>query len=217
MRSPELKTITTLLLILLLSFSILPITTTRAEETPEKAVTWNFTSTTQGWTGRNATARHSPDGGGRLYLDTFGNDPGVVSPNLSVAASSNDLLRMYIWSYCPDRDCHIYFKRSGSSTTFYGGYVYLSQGYSGGTYEVDMSGVADWTGTITQIRIDPSDYWGGAGARGFVALDGKPTQKARARAPPPTPPRGGGVGEVGRGQPIPWAGENVTSTVRPQL
>jgi hypothetical protein len=217
MRSPELKTTTTLLLILLLSFSILPITTTQAEEIPDKAVTWNFSSTTEGWTGRNATARHSPDGGGRLYLDTFGNDPGVVSPNLSITASSNDLLRMYIWSYCSDRDCHIYFKRSGSSTTFYGGYVYLSQGSAGGTYEVDMSGVADWTGTITQIRIDPSDYCGSAGTPGFIAFDWITTSNAPDPTITLTSPNGGQVWDVGTSQSITWSSENVTSNVLIQL
>jgi hypothetical protein len=85
------------------------------------AATWNFTSSTEGWTGRNANARHSPDGNGRLYLDTYGNDPGVVSPSLSLSASTNDKVRMYIWSYCSDRDCNIYFKRSGSSTVYFGG------------------------------------------------------------------------------------------------
>jgi hypothetical protein len=168
------------------------------------AATWNFTSSTEGWTGRNANARHSPDGNGRLYLDTYGNDPGVVSPSLSLSASTNDKVRMYIWSYCSDRDCNIYFKRSGSSTVYFGGYVYLSGGSSGGTYEVDMSGNANWTGTITQIRIDPSDYCGSVSTPGFVAFDWIQTVDVAPQPITVTDPNGGETWEVGDTERIQW-------------
>ncbi|MDY6950251.1 MAG: hypothetical protein SWE60_01960 [Thermodesulfobacteriota bacterium] len=78
---------------------------------------------------------------------------------------------MYIWTYCSNRNCQIYFKRSGSSTVYSGGSVYLSCGSSGGLYEVDMRGCSNWTGTITQIRIDPSDNFGSVTTPGFVAFD----------------------------------------------
>jgi len=135
------------------------------------AIRWDFTSSVEGWTGRNTTVRHSSDGNGRLYMDTYGNDPGMVSPNLSLSASSNSLIKMYIWTYCSNRNCTVYFKRSGSSTVFYGGSVYMNYGSSGGTYEVDMSGNSNWTGTITQLRIDPADSCGSVSSPGFVAFD----------------------------------------------
>jgi len=217
MRSHKPKPITTLLLILLTTFLIAPIASARADTDQDKAVSWHFSSSTEGWTGRNATARHSPDGNGRLYLDTFGNDPGVVSPNLSIAASSNDLLRMYIWSYCSDQDCRIYFKRSGSSATYSGGYVNLNHGSGGGTYEVDMSGISDWTGTITQIRIDPSDYCGSASSPGFVAFDWIATTNAPDPTLTLTSPNGGQVWDVGTSHTITWTSEYVTGNVLIQL
>ena len=191
---------------------------TEATGSPEdRATTWNFTSSEEGWTGRNATARYAPDGGGRLYLDTFGSDPGVVSPSLSLNASSNERVRMYIWTYCSDLDCRVYFKRSGSSTVFYGGYVYLSGGSGGGTYEVDMSGNSDWTGTITQIRIDPSDACGSVSSPGFIGFD----WIATADAPDPTitviSPNGGEVWDVGTSHTITWSSQNVTGNVLIQL
>lgn len=183
----------------------------------DKATTWSFATSTQGWTGRNANARHSYDGDGRLYLDTFGNDPGLVSPGLSLNASTNERLRMYIWTYCSDRDCRVYFMRSGSSTVYTGGYVYLSQGSSGGTYEVDMSGNPDWTGTITQIRIDPSDSCGSVSTPGFIAFD----WIATADAPDPTitvtSPNGGEIWDVGSSHTITWSSQNVTGNVLIQL
>ena len=66
---------------------------------PAMAVRWDFTSSVEGWTGRNATVRYSPDGNGRLYMDTIGDDPGMVRSSLSISASSNNLIRMYMIKY----------------------------------------------------------------------------------------------------------------------
>lgn len=133
---------------------------------------WNFTSSLEGWTGRNnCFIKYASDGNGRLYMYPEGSDPGIVSANLYLNASTNNLIRMYIWTYCPDKDCRLYFKRSGSSSVYTGGYVYLRGGSSGGTYEIDMSGNSNWYGTITQIRIDPSDSCGSPGNGGFIGFD----------------------------------------------
>ena len=138
---------------------------------PALAIRWDFTSSVEEWTGRNSDVRHSNDGDGPLYMDTLGNDPGMVSPALSVSAASNPLLRMYVWTYCSNLNAVVYFKRSGSSTVYEGGSLFLANGNSGGEYELNLSGNANGTGTITQFRIDPSDSCGSAADPGFVAFD----------------------------------------------
>ena len=167
--------------------------------------TWNFSSNIEGWTGRNGTnVRWSGDGGGRLYVDTYGNDPGIVSPPLSMSASTNDLLRMYIWTYCADQNCTVYFMRSGSSTIYTGGTLTLTGGSGGATYELGLSGNPDWTGTITQIRIDPAGYCGSASSPGFVAFDWIQTSDFTPTSIQVTSPNGGEVWTVGSTQRFQW-------------
>lgn len=147
---------------------------------------WDFTSSVEGWTKRNSVTnvRWSGDGGGRLYMDTYGNDPGMVSPTLSLSTSSNNLIRLYAWTYCSaDRNAEIFFMRSGSSTVYSGGMINLSYGSSGGTYEFDMRGNVNWTGTITQLRIDPTNSCGSPSSPGFIAFDWIETSY-RANNPP---------------------------------
>ena len=133
---------------------------------------WNFSSNEEGWTGRNGTyVVQTGDNGGQLTVNTVGNDPGIVSPNLSLSASSNNLLKMRVATFCSDKNATIYFKRSGSSTVYTGGTTYYSNGDSWGTYEVNMSGNSNWTGTITQIRIDPAGSCGSSESPGFIAFD----------------------------------------------
>lgn len=45
---------------------------------PVAALRWDFSASTEGWTARgsNTNVRWSGDGGGRLYMDTYGSDPG---------------------------------------------------------------------------------------------------------------------------------------------
>lgn len=134
---------------------------------------WDFTSNVEGWTARNSATkvRWSGDHGGSLYMDTYGSDPGMVGPSFSLGASTNNLVRMYAWTYCDDKNAEIFFMRSGSSTVYSGGGFALSQGESGGTYEVDMRLNPNWTGTITQLRIDPAGNCGSVASPGFVAFD----------------------------------------------
>ncbi|MBZ0269135.1 choice-of-anchor D domain-containing protein, partial [bacterium] len=133
------------------------------------ALSWTFTNSTEGWTGRNGTTVWYGDD--HLYAYCYGNDPGIVSPSLSIPAASNSQIRFYMWTNCSNKYCTVYFKRAGSGTVYQGGQVYLGQGASGGEYTVNMGLYAEWTGTITQIRIDPSDSCGTPSDPVWVAWD----------------------------------------------
>ncbi len=135
------------------------------------ATSYNFSSSVDGFVARGAaTIRYSADGNGRLYMDTTGSDPGMVK-SLSMSASENNVLKTYVWTYCTEKTLQLYFKRSGSATVYDGGSVVLSNGSSGGEYTIDLSGNSNWTGTISEIRIDPSVSCGSESTPGFIAFD----------------------------------------------
>jgi len=132
---------------------------------------YNFSSSVDGFVARGAaTVRYSPDGNGRLYMDTTGSDPGMVK-SLSMSASENNVLKTYVWTYCSEKTLQFYFKRLGSTTIYDGGSVILSNASYGGEYIIDLSSNSNWTGTITEIRIDPSVSCGSASIPGFIAFD----------------------------------------------
>jgi len=115
----------------------------------------------EGWTWGNATATVS---GGTLNVTTTSTDPLLISPdNLGITAPS-------IYKYV-----HVDMKNLGSSSDISGRIFFItttdtvwntakSKSFSikadpsyYGSYIVDMSTVAGWTGTIRQIRVDPLD------------------------------------------------------------
>lgn len=136
------------------------------------AITWTFASSVEGWASRSSAAqvRWSGDGDGRLYMDTYGSDPGMFK-DVSLSAASNNKIKMQVATYCPNTNCTLYFKRSGSTTVFTAKSLLFQSGNSWGTYEIDLTDVSEWTGTITQIRIDPSDNCGSPTSPGFIAFD----------------------------------------------
>ncbi len=133
---------------------------------------WNFSSSVEGWYSRGlAEVVYSSDGNGRLYMHTTGNDPGMVQSGLSINASENNLLHVYVWTFCSEKTMNVYFMRSGSTDDYFGGTITLSNGSAGGEYQIDLSSNSNWIGTITEIRIDPSDSCGTISDSGFIAFD----------------------------------------------
>ncbi|KPA15188.1 secreted protein containing Cysteine, histidine-dependent amidohydrolase/peptidase domain protein [Candidatus Magnetomorum sp. HK-1] len=130
---------------------------------------WNFSSSLDGWTGRNCFIKYASDGNGRLYMYPEGNDPGIVR-SVNFSASSNNILKMYIWTYCPNKTLKLYF-RSNSGSIQYGPSISLDGGQSGKEYSIDLRDTSSWTGTITELRIDPTDSCGASGDSGFIGFD----------------------------------------------
>lgn len=134
--------------------------------------TWNFSSSIENWYERgSATVEHSFDGNGRLYMRPSGSDPGMVRSNLSINALKNNIFKAYIWTYCSDQKCELFFKRSGSSSVYSGGIVFLNRGSAGCEYAIDLSNNSNWQGIITELRIDPTPNCGSAASPGFIAFD----------------------------------------------
>ncbi len=98
---------------------------------------WNFSSSVEGWVGRNgAVVQHAPDDGGRLSIYTYGRDPGMVKHGLSISASSKTLVRMRVATHCPKRTCRLSSICTGS--IYPGRFRYLSAGSSWGVSEFGM-------------------------------------------------------------------------------
>ena len=136
------------------------------------SVEWNFLSSVESWYSRGpVVVRYSPDGNGRLYMDTMGNDPGMVRSELYINASENNLLKVFVWTDCDEKTMNVYFMRSGSNEVHPGGAFTLSDDLSSGEYQFDFSNNSNWTGTITEIRIDPSNSCGTVSNPGFIAFD----------------------------------------------
>jgi hypothetical protein len=136
---------------------------------PAAAIRWDFNSSTEGWTARNGAVSA---GSGNLYLDPSGTDPGVISPALSVSASANNVVKMYMSSNCPDQNGTVYFTTSSSpnwdATKSKSFTVSCGSGWC--EYDVDMSSNGYWSGTVTAIRIDPATNGIGPGSGDIVGF-----------------------------------------------
>jgi len=133
------------------------------------AESWHFSSNLEGWSGRNCYIKHSSDDNGRLYMHPEGSDPGVVC-SVNLNASDNNLLKMFIWTDCSNKNLTLYF-RSNNGSIKTGPSITLSSGMNGSEYTIDLSSFSSWSDTITELRIDPSDSCGSSGNSGFIAFD----------------------------------------------
>ncbi len=136
------------------------------------ATRWDFNGfTAEGCTMRNATL--DSVAGGYLFVDPGPSDPGIVSPSLSLSASSYGLINFYMASNCPDINGRIYFKTSSSSSYNSDKSVSFNVVSKGPwyNYSVDMTGNSYWSGTITGIRIDPANNGDSSGNDDIVGFD----------------------------------------------
>ncbi|MCH7652095.1 MAG: hypothetical protein IIB14_00335 [Chloroflexi bacterium] len=177
------------------------------------AQTWNFTNSVEGWIARNnTTLEHSSDNGGQLVMRTYGSDPGMYI-NLSLSAAGYNRVKMRVATFCSDNDSQIFFKRSGSSSTFIGQRIKLTVPNAYATYEFDMSNDPNWFGTITQIRIDPSDNCGSSSNSGFIAFNWIQIYYVDITV---TKPNGGETWQKGSQQTITWNSASVSGNVHIQ-
>lgn len=157
-------------------------------------VDWNFGSSTEGWTtGGTIVPAPTPiqyggDGWpGIIYADCTGNDPRFVSPTVSETAASGHKVVITIATHGgSSHEMRVYWRRSGDSgfsearslATTYS----ASLGQDFKHVEVDVGESSLWSGTIQQIRVDPSSSSACSGTRFHIdsvrILDG-------AALPPP--------------------------------
>ncbi|MBI1923615.1 hypothetical protein HYR99_05140 [Candidatus Poribacteria bacterium] len=129
--------------------------------------TWNFNTDAEGWTGRNANISVSD---GRLIIKPVNNDPGVVSPPLGNLTGYN-AIEIQMASQASDTLVEIFYATSGSNfsedkkATFT---IVNDGGYR--IYYRRLDQTAGWTGTITQLRIDPTKVGDGNAGIDYIKL-----------------------------------------------
>ncbi len=125
---------------------------------------WEFSTdgNTEGWTGTNIESYSV--GGGRYFIDPAATDPYISSPNTSASATSYDMVLLKMVSNAPDGNGAVYFRtQADNNYSESKKIIFKTANEPGGSaswydYPVYFGNLGNWTGTITGIRIDPSDY-----------------------------------------------------------
>ncbi|MBM7567222.1 hypothetical protein JOC55_004174 [Paenibacillus sacheonensis] len=135
---------------------------TEASATPSSgaatyAAQWNFNSPgdLEGWSLQNDVSGSVSNGS--LHVNMVGSDPYIVSPNnIAASASNNGHVYLNMQNNSGATWGEIFFTTNGSpgfdqtkSRTFT---IAPNSGYT--VYDIDMSGVSGWSGTIKQLRVD---------------------------------------------------------------
>ncbi|MEM3567383.1 MAG: hypothetical protein QXS83_02310, partial [Thermoplasmata archaeon] len=134
---------------------------------------WEFWTdgNAEGWTVGNHLTAFTVSGG-ILYTTATGNDPFMYSPALNIPASDYKYIHLYMRATGTGTTTKIYFITSSDSTwneaksvtlsvTDHTNYVW---------YTFNMSQCAAWTGTITQLRLDPIDSGAQSGDSYYIDL-----------------------------------------------
>ncbi|MBM7568379.1 hypothetical protein [Paenibacillus sacheonensis] len=124
---------------------------------------WNFDTdgNQEGWSlGNQLTSSVS---GGSLHLSSSGTDPYMFSSdNLGIAASGNGHVYVRLKNTSSSTGIQIYFITN--SDTSYGESKVVNLPVTANSdytvYDLNMSGNANWTGTIKQLRFDPANASG---------------------------------------------------------
>jgi hypothetical protein len=141
-------------------------------------INWEFNSNgnPEGWTPVNMSA--SSVNGGVLFLDPAGSDPYVAGPTINASASSYRYVILRLASNALDGGGAIYFRTSTSNfysedkkVTFTVNYCRLCGNAGWYQYSISMAGNAQWTGTITGIRLDPANSGQGGTNTDSIGVD----------------------------------------------
>jgi polygalacturonase len=145
-----------------------------ADARPDKvfldtATPWEFNADgdREGWSAVNAT--DNGVSGGAWNLTTAQAGPHVISPDLGVEAGYFGTIAIRMSSSNADADGRLYWKRSGDSDFSSSRSQAFTVNANGqmNSYTLDLAGNGNWTGTITQLRLDPA----GIGTGGTVGID----------------------------------------------
>jgi hypothetical protein len=128
---------------------------------------WKGSSTTLGWTATTDIANFKVIDG-LLYGEIVGDDPSIVSQTISVNSQYNKV-RIKLSTSTSSGVGQIYFITNNDpywNEAKHIDFPIITDGFFH-DYEVDMSSVVGWNGTITKIRIDPGNQTVG----GSFAID----------------------------------------------
>jgi len=135
----------------------------------------NTSGNEEGWAASNV--ENYSVNSGIFYIDPSASDPYIVSPPLSINASNYNAVRIRMASNAPDGKGNIYFITNDDFTwnedkkvVFNVSNYSLSGSAPYFEYIGYMGNHPSWSGTITGLRIDPSDY-GVSGPADTIGID----------------------------------------------
>jgi hypothetical protein len=131
---------------------------------------WGFLGGPEGWyasgTGSISTAYGTPDG--TITVNSSGVDPYIISSdNLGVNAGANRTIRVRMANATAGTTAQIFFTTNADTRFTESKSVRFPVAAGSGmtTYVVNMGANSSWTGTIKQVRLDPTE------TSGSVSLD----------------------------------------------
>jgi uncharacterized protein (DUF736 family) len=125
-------------------------------ETSSNETSWDFRNGAQGWVIGNGLSNQTQEPSG-LWFHVSANDPYLFGPMINASAASYPYIYLKMASQT-DNCGQIYFRRETDTSFAEERHVALPIVANGGDNYliVDMRNNANWTGTITQLRLDPA-------------------------------------------------------------
>jgi RHS repeat-associated protein len=124
------------------------------------AITWGFPSDMQGWNVNNHIINFGFQPGGYVGGSVTGVDPIIVSQyNLNLDITGNKLIKVRMKNSTAATVGQIYFITNQDpnwNEAKHKNFTIIANDTNYTEYTIDMSGVPGWTGTLTQLRLDPN-------------------------------------------------------------
>lgn len=123
---------------------------------------WDTNGDTLGWTANEQMQALSASGGSLVMQLNGRSDPNITSPALSISASTYKTLSITYRNHTGNANARLYWKTAGNgfSESKAVGFMTIADGEVH-TLNVDLSQNSGWSGTIAQVRFDPTT--GGSG------------------------------------------------------
>ncbi|WP_183530821.1 hypothetical protein, partial [Paenibacillus baekrokdamisoli] len=153
---------------LVMIFSILPVLPSYAAD--GTGVDWEFTSTTEGWTGLSEVIGFGWQSEGYIGGTVVGASPVILSAeNIDVDIRNNKIIKVKLKNSTTGTIGRIYFITDADGTWNDAKHkdfeIVANSDFT--EYTIDMSTVSGWTGTLNQLRLDPEQ----GGASGSFGID----------------------------------------------
>lgn len=135
---------------------------------------WSFNTDTDGWSAGQHIDNFGRNNDGRMAGTLTGNDAFVLSPNaISYNTADGGKLQVGLVNGTSNTIGQVYFTTTASPAWSEDKRVNftIAPNSSLTNYEIDLSGLPTWQGTLQQIRIDPANAVPGSTTSGSFAID----------------------------------------------
>ena len=120
---------------------------------------WEFTSDVQGWSAQNQISGFGWQSGGYVGGTISGSDPFMVSnSNLAINITNSKYIAIRLKNSSSMTKAQIYFITNSDPVWNEAKHIDFTIAANSNftTYYIDMSTISGWTGTLSQLRLDPT-------------------------------------------------------------